>query len=65
MARMKGRDYNMLSTPMFITKDLTSYQPEWEKFDSITECGNTFTAANKPTTFKHYDETGLLGVCCR
>jgi hypothetical protein len=66
MARLKGRDYNVLSTPMFIRDIEGVYQPDWDLYKGgLTGCGNTFTAANKPTTFQHYDETGLLGISCR
>jgi hypothetical protein len=63
MARLKGRDYNLLSTPMFIRDIKGVYQPDWDLYKGgLTGCG---TASNKPTTFQQYEETGLLGISCR
>jgi hypothetical protein len=66
MARLKGRAYNRLSTPMFVREIEGVYDADWDLYKGgLTGCGNTFTAANKPTTFRHYEETGLLGISCR
>jgi hypothetical protein len=66
MARLQGRDYNTLTTPMFISGADGDYCAEWDLYKGgLTGCANTFTAANKPSTFKHWEETGLLGISCR
>jgi hypothetical protein len=65
IANTQGKKYLRLTTPMFIDTRPDEYKSRWDEYNSESGCSNTFTAANKPTTFQHYHETGLLAIRCR